>query len=98
MRLIAVLTVLGEASFLPLLVARWRDRRLIGATAVGFHLLTRRYLGISFWHLWWLYPALFVVPLPGDDRSDSTAHRLGLALLKGVADHLGVLPSQPNGV
>lgn len=98
MRLIAVLTVLGEASFLPLLVARWQDRRLIAAGAVGFHLLTNRYLGISFWHLWWLYPALFVIPLPGDDRSGSTAHRLGLALLRSVADHLAVLPAEPNGV
>ncbi|QMU75410.1 hypothetical protein GXW83_06255 [Streptacidiphilus sp. PB12-B1b] len=98
MRLIAVLTVLGEAAFLPLLVARWQDRRLIGAGAVGFHLLTRRYLGISFWHMWWLHPALFVVPLVGDDRSASRAHRLGVALLKGFADQMCTLPAKPNGV
>lgn len=98
MRLIALLTVLGEASFLPLLLARWQNRRLIGAAAIGFHLLTKRYLGISFWHLWWLHPALFVIPLPGDDRSGSTAHRLGLELLKNVVDQPRVIPTEPNGV
>lgn len=98
MRLIAVLTVLGEVTFLPLLLARWQNRRAIGTAAVGFHLLTRRYLGISFWHLWWLHPALFVIPLPGDDRSDSAVHRLGLALFDGILDRLPGLPRTQNGV
>ncbi|MCG7525363.1 hypothetical protein MHW47_13025 [Streptomyces sp. OfavH-34-F] len=102
MRLIAVATVAGETAFLPLLLARWKDRHLIGASAIGFHLLTKRYLGISFWHLWWLYPALFVIPLPGDDRDGSAAHRAALALAGQVTKRLRALPAplppKPNGV
>ncbi|WP_371623986.1 hypothetical protein OG245_14825 [Streptomyces sp. NBC_01116] len=80
MRLVAVATVLGETAMLPLLIARWGDRRLLGVAAVGFHLLTRRYLGISFWHLWWLHPALFVLPLDGDNSTSAMIRRLGHAL------------------
>lgn len=93
MRLIAVATVLGETVFLPLLLVRWEDRHLIGVSAVGFHLLTKRYLGISFWHLWWLHPALFVIPLPGDGRHGSTAHRTGLVLVGNLTERLTAFPA-----
>ncbi|MEV4398200.1 hypothetical protein [Nonomuraea sp. NPDC049607] len=69
MRVLSVATVVGEAAFLPLLVARWKNRRLIALGAVAFHLATKRFLGISFWHLWALYPALFIAPSPKTDRS-----------------------------
>ncbi|GAA3836825.1 hypothetical protein GCM10022226_68450 [Sphaerisporangium flaviroseum] len=68
MRALSVVTVAGEAAFLPLLVTRWKDRRLIALGAIAFHLATKRLLGISFWHLWALYPALFIVAAPGGDR------------------------------
>ncbi|MFH0244580.1 hypothetical protein ACGRHY_19695 [Streptomyces sp. HK10] len=97
MRAIAVLTVLGETAFLPLLVARWHDRRLIGLSAIGFHLLTKRYLGISFWHLWWLHPALFVIPLPGDDRRDAVLGRLGGAALRRLTGRDRTAPPRAKG-
>ncbi|MFE5732534.1 hypothetical protein ACFQ7A_16710 [Streptomyces sp. NPDC056528] len=97
-RVVAVATVLGETAVLPLLVARWQDRRLIGATAIGFHLLTRRYLGISFWHLWWLHPALFILPLEGDDRAATACHRLGRAVAGTIgAAARRVPPTAPKG-
>jgi hypothetical protein len=69
MRALSVATVVGETAFLPLLVTRWNDRRLIALGAIAFHLATKRLLGISFWHLWALYPALFIVAAPERARS-----------------------------
>lgn len=86
MRGVAVMTVFGELAFLPVLLARWQDRRLVGIAATVFHAATKRYLGISFWHLWWLYPALFIVPLPGDDRDQTLTHRMGLAVVRTLKD------------
>lgn len=65
MKALSVATVAGELAFLPMLVAGWRGRKLIALGAVAFHLATKRFLGISFWHLWALYPALFIAPTPG---------------------------------
>lgn len=84
MRLVAAATVVGETAVLPLVIARWQNRRLIGAAAIGFHLLTRRYLGISFWHLWWLHPALFVLPLDGDGRAGPVTDRLVRSLADSI--------------
>jgi hypothetical protein len=85
MRALALATVVGEAALLPVVVARWQNRALIGVGAMAFHAATRRYLGISFWHLWCLYPALFIVPLPGDDRAGSAGHRSAAALVERLA-------------
>lgn len=63
-RAFSVATVLVEAAFLPALVIGWPDRRLVALAAGGFHLGAAAVLGISFWHLWALFPALFLAPSP----------------------------------
>jgi hypothetical protein len=62
-------TVLFEVGHLPALVLAWRRRRLLALGAVGFHAGVKAFMDISFWHLWWLYPALFVAPAPSVPRS-----------------------------
>ncbi|WP_188188816.1 hypothetical protein [Nonomuraea sp. SYSU D8015] len=59
-------TLAFELSFLPALVLGWRHRKALGVAAVAFHLAVSRFMGISFWHLWCQYPALFIVPSPGE--------------------------------
>jgi hypothetical protein len=72
MKALSMATVAGELAFLPVLVAGWRGRRLISLGAVAFHLATKRFLGISFWHLWALYPALFIAPVPGSPAEEKS--------------------------
>lgn len=59
-KLLGRLVLIGEICFLPALVALWPFRWLLAIGAAGFHLLTAVYLRINFWHLWALYPALFL--------------------------------------
>jgi hypothetical protein len=57
--LLGMLTALFEFGFLPLFL--WgRGLWLATWVAILFHLGTFLLLGISFWHLWLLYPALFL--------------------------------------
>jgi hypothetical protein len=63
-RAFSIATVAIEAAFLPALIIGWPDRRLIAAAAGAFHLGAAAVLGISFWHLWALFPALFLAPSP----------------------------------
>jgi hypothetical protein len=53
------LSGLFEFSFLPLMLWR-RTRRAAVFAAMAFHLGTYLVMDISFWHLWMLYPALFL--------------------------------------
>ncbi|WP_437690989.1 HTTM domain-containing protein [Sorangium sp. So ce176] len=57
-----VFTALGglfELAFLPLMLWR-RSCRAVALAAMAFHLGMYLVMGISFWHLWVLYPALFM--------------------------------------
>lgn len=63
-----VFTALGglfELASLPLLLWR-RTSRAVALAAMAFHLGTYLVMDISFWHLWALYPALFLRRPRGD--------------------------------
>lgn len=60
-RALAILVGLFELSFVALLLNR-RLHAFLGLAAIVFHLATWVFLGISFWHLWILYPALLIGP------------------------------------
>lgn len=56
-------TLAIELGFLPaLLVCKERGRRFVALVALAFHAGIKRQMDISFWHLWYLYPALFLAP------------------------------------
>lgn len=59
-------TLTFEALFLPALLAGWPNRRVLAAVAMGGHIAAAATLRISFWHLWALYPALFLLPSPAE--------------------------------
>jgi hypothetical protein len=63
-RYLSVATVVFEALMLPCLVLGKPDRRLLALGAIGFHIGAAATLRISFWHLWALFPTLFLVPSP----------------------------------
>jgi hypothetical protein len=63
-RTLGLLTLAFEGCFFFLFVAGV-SRRALGAAAILFHLGTFAALGISFWHLWLLYPALFFAGYSG---------------------------------
>lgn len=59
-RLACMGTGVLEFSFLPIVLFVPRLRRPLVVTAIMFHLGVYATLGISFWHLWALFPALFL--------------------------------------
>lgn len=64
----SVATVGFEALMLPALIFGWPNRRVVALCGLGFHLGAASVLRISFWHLWSLYPALFLLPSPDEAR------------------------------
>jgi hypothetical protein len=57
-----------EAGFLPALVIFWPQRRLLGLSAVSFHISVACLMAISFWHLRSQYPTLLILSCPEDAR------------------------------
>jgi hypothetical protein len=60
-KLFAVLTLIFELGFLPILILSKRSQPYLGVVGILFHLAVFTILGISFWFLWILYPALFIL-------------------------------------
>ena len=57
--ILAVITGCFELGFLPFFFFK-RYRAYLAVAAISFHTGTYLLMGISFWYLWFLYPALFI--------------------------------------
>lgn len=57
---LGITTLIFEASFGLCLFVFWRHRTYLAIAAILFHVGIWIVMGISFWHLWVLYPILFI--------------------------------------